>query len=211
MKWHRIPTTWWNTETAEGLVSVLGYDGVVGYLKIVSHICLEVNSEEEYLHLIENGWRKTEENWRKISGFSRKKFQIFVEFLQNTEKIEVEFQKNSVEFLNLKFKDIEQFLYLRDSRWARVPRQCRVNAASMPCLDKRREEKRRIETDAPAITGASLQSVTEVTPAPKTHESFQDLTRQLSNSFDFPKRPQMSADEQKKLARQILEGKTNVL
>lgn len=110
MKWHIVQSNFYSSETVGILEAELGPAGPWALLKIIGYVAKETTNEAEFKYFINHGWRKPHAVWRKISGFSPKKWEKFLIIL--TEKSQISVKKTSF-FLHIKFLKPYEFLSAR--------------------------------------------------------------------------------------------------
>lgn len=110
MKWVKLNSNFFETQTAAILEESLGPNGPLAYIKIITSIGRDINSAEEVRYFHEQGWTKSAKNWRKITGLSPLKFDRFLQISAEMFKISV---KKIGIFITLNFKNSTEFVDLR--------------------------------------------------------------------------------------------------
>lgn len=110
MKWHKFESAFWDSETAVVLERDFGPKVLLGYLRIISRIALEIQDIEDINYLRKFGWKKSLPDWSRIARVRSDVLLNSLKTLQSLGKVFV--VKIDTNLYQIKFKNIGEFINL---------------------------------------------------------------------------------------------------
>lgn len=158
MKWHKIPSTWRQSETFQILKEEFGREGPMLFLEIIQIIASEIQEDKDIDYLYKNGWKKPLKEWCRLLGLYPKKFKRFIKHLEMFGKCTTKTQEI---FLYLNIHQVREFI---DERAISSSRRHNTGTQLGPNWDPREEKRREEKKEEPGVESITPSSTSGSPP-----------------------------------------------
>lgn len=108
MKWIKLETNFFDSETCHILEEQMGYRGIIVYLRFLATIGKDIQSADdvEFAHI--HGWTKTLKDWAHCCRSNTRCIKHMLQLLSNCGKCLIQFDDRNR--CNVKFKNLREFV-----------------------------------------------------------------------------------------------------